>query len=526
RWISDNGVPRYDAEKNFTGYIGSCMDVTESISNQQALRESEERMSLAMDAANLGLWEWDVSKDQLWGTKARLALLGLPTSGAITLEDGLSTVHADDRDRVRRTLKDAARTGEDYHLEYRVVLPDGSVRWTDHRGRCVKGPDGKDLILRGISMDVTERKRAEEEFRMAVEASPSGILLVNETGQIVLVNSHIEELFGYGREELMGRTVEILVPERFAHHHPEHRAKFFAAPTARPMGAGRELFGRRKDGSEFPVEIALNPIETSRGVLILAVVVDISARKRAEEEAQLRRDEINRLMRISLVGEMAGSIAHEVNQPLGAMMANASAGVHFIDRGDVDAQRIREILAAVVADGRRARDVINNVRDTIKKGAVVRPNVALNDIVTNVMHMVEPDAAALSCELRSSLAEHLPTIEADPVQIQQVLINLIGNAFDAMREMPPANRKIEIATQLDDGLVCVTVRDHGPGIGDTGGERLFEQFYTTKEEGLGMGLAIVRSIIQGHSGTIKAENAEGGGARFVFALPVSDKSLE
>jgi len=140
--------------------------------------------------------------------------------------------------------------------------------------------------------------------------------------------------------------------------------------------------------------------------------------------------------------------------------------------------------------------------------------------------MVEPDAAALSCELRASLAEYLPTIEADPVQIQQVLINLIGNAFDAMRDLPSANRKIEIATHQDDGLVRVTVRDHGTGIGDMSGEQLFEQFYTTKEEGLGMGLAIVRSIIQAHSGTIKAENAEGGGARFAFALPVSDRNSE
>src|SRR5207247_1611362 len=159
RWLKDDGVPRYDTQKNFTGYIGSCVDITESISKEQALRESEERMSLAMAAAKLGLWEWNVSKDELWGTKARRVLLGLPASGKIKLEDGLSAVHADDRDRVRQTLKNAARTGEDYHLEYRVVLPDGSVQWTDHRGRCVRGADGNDLVLRGVSMDVTEQKR-------------------------------------------------------------------------------------------------------------------------------------------------------------------------------------------------------------------------------------------------------------------------------------------------------------------------------------------------------------------------------
>ena len=526
RWVSDNGVPRYDDRNNFAGYIGSCVDVTESISNEQALRESEERMSLVIDAANLGLWEWNVSKDELWGSKARRALLGLPTAGKIKLEEGLSAVHVDDRDRVRQTFKDAVRTGENYHVEYRVVLPGGSVRWTDHRGRCVKGVAARDLVLRGISMDVTEQKRAEEKFRLAVEASPSGILLVNQTGQIVLVNAHIEELFGYGREELIGQSVEILVPERFASKHPEYRANFLAAPTRRAMGAGRELFGRRKDGSEFPVEIGLNPIETPDGILVLASVVDISARKRAEEEAQLRRAEINRLTRVSLLGEMAGSIAHEVNQPLGAMMANASAMIHFIDRGHVDAKQLREILSSVVRDGRRASDVIGNIRDTIKKGTAAQKNVALNDIVRNVMHMVQPDAAALSCDLRASLAEHLPTIDADPVQIQQVLINLLGNAFDAMRDISPSKRKVEIATELDAGSVRVSVRDHGLGIGKTSSERLFEQFYTTKEDGLGMGLAIVRSIIQAHSGTISAENAEGGGARFVFGLPAGNGSLE
>ena len=166
RWISDNGVPRYEAQKNFAGYIGSCVDITELLRKEQALRESEERMSLAAEAANLGLWEWNASKDELWGTQARRAFLGLPASEKIKLEDALSRVHVDDRDRVRQTLKDAVRTGKNYHFEYRVVLPDGSVRWTDHRGRCVKGADGKDLVLRGVSMDVTAQKQAQDLFRL------------------------------------------------------------------------------------------------------------------------------------------------------------------------------------------------------------------------------------------------------------------------------------------------------------------------------------------------------------------------
>jgi PAS domain S-box-containing protein len=522
RWISDNGVPRYDAVKNFTGYIGSCVDVTELKSKEQALRESEERMSLAMDAAKLGLWEWNVSKDELWGTQARRMLLGLPASEKIKLEDALSRVHADDRDRVRQMLKDAARTGKDYHHEYRVVLPDGSVRWTEHRGRCVRGADGKDLVLRGVSIDVTEQKRAEEKFRLAVEASPSGILLVNQTGQIVLVNSHIEELFGYGREELLGHSVEILVPERFAGQHPADRAEFLAAPTARAMGVGRELFGRRKDGSEFPVEIGLSPIQTPEGMLVLAAVVDISARKLAEAEAVQRREEVGHLSRVAVMGELTASMAHELNQPLSGIISNASAGQRFIDRGNVDPRELRELLADIVADGRRAGEVIRGIRNMVKKGSQVRHRVNLNDLVTNVVRMVKSDAMLRSCDLDTLLEPDLPSIEGDPIQLQQVLLNLLINAFDAMRDTPLSRRKVVIVTERNgDSAIRASVRDYGTGIAAEARDRLFDHFFTTKPQGLGMGLAIVRSIVESHFGTIASENVEGGGARFHFTLPVS-----
>ena len=520
RWIKDDGVPRYDAKGNFTGYIGSCVDVTESINNEQALRESEERMSLAVDAANLGLWEWNVRKDELWGTKARRALLGLPTSGKIKLEEALSTVHADDRDRVRQTMTDAARTGKSYHFEYRTVLPDGSIRWTEHRGRCLRGADGKDTILRGISMDVTEQRRSEEKFRLAVEASPSGILLVNETGEIVLVNAHMEELFGYGREELIGQSVEILVPEGFARHHPQHRAKFFAAPTVRPMGEGRQLFARRKDGSEFPVEIGLSPIETSEGVLVLAGVADISARKESEAEALRHREELSHLSRVAAMGELTASIAHELNQPLSGITINASTGQRLIDRGDGDLGELRHVLSDIMADARRAGDVIRGIQNMVKKGSSARQRLNLNDLVTDVVRLIIPNAMLHSCELKVLLEPGLPNIEADLVQMQQVLLNLVINALDAIQEAPVGRRKVLIATERTlTGAIRTSVRDYGNGIPEEVRARVFDQFFTTKAKGLGMGLAIVHSIIKSHDGSIVAENADGGGARFYFTLP-------
>jgi signal transduction histidine kinase len=247
--------------------------------------------------------------------------------------------------------------------------------------------------------------------------------------------------------------------------------------------------------------------------------------KQAEEEAHRHREQINRLSRVSLLGEMTASLAHELNQPLSGIVSNASAGMRLIDRGREDPATLREILVDVEADGRRAHDIIHNVRNTIKKGDPTRRRINLNELIANVAHVVRPDAVAYSCEIEISLAEDLPLIEVDPIQIQQVLVNLVSNALDAMRQTPPDRRKVEISTAGNgENEVRLSVRDHGTGIRYEVHERLFDQFFTTKEQGLGMGLAIVRSIVESHGGKIQAENVADGGALFYFTLPVTKKT--
>jgi len=217
---------------------------------------------------------------------------------------------------------------------------------------------------------------------------------------------------------------------------------------------------------------------------------------------------------------MTASLAHELYQPLSGIITNANAGKRLIDRGKEDSETLREILVDVEADGHRAHEIIQDVRNTIKKGEPTRRRINLNELVTNVAHVVRPDALACSCELETSLATDLPLIEGDPVQIQQVLVNLISNALDAMRHTPPGERKGEISTASDgDGKVRLSVRDHGTGIPTEVHERLFDRFFTTKEQGLGMGLAISRSIIEAHGGTLSGENCDGGGACFTVRFP-------
>jgi two-component system, LuxR family, sensor kinase FixL len=406
RWVSDHGVPRHNAQGIFTGYIGACLDLTELLKREEELRQFEERVTLAADMARFGVWEMDVSTQTMWMSDSARSLFQFEPGTVITHKVFQERVHPEDRAFRDAAVEQAMEKQGGYELEYRAMLPDGTVRWIAGRSRCVKDASGNFSRLIGVWADVT-------------------------------------------------------------------------------------------------------------------------ARKVAEKEERRRREEMSRLSRITLLGEMSASIAHEVNQPLSGIMSNASAGQRFIDRGDADISLLREILVDIAADGRRAHDVIRNVRNTMKKGATVREPIDLNFVVMKVARMLQPDIARNFCELETSLAKDLPMIEADPVQMHQVLINLVSNALDAMRDTPASHRKVQVATERDgNASIRVSVRDYGTGIPDGVREQLFEQFFTTKEEGLGMGLTIVRSIIEAHAGAIAAENVDGGGARFYFTLPVAETSSQ
>ena len=491
-------------------------------SSKRTIREFEERVALATEAAHLGVWERDLANNNFWLSDKARELFQFDPSEPVTYRQFRERAHPEDLAASDLARDRAIEMKSYYEHEYRVLLPDGTLRWIAGRARCLLDENGNTARLLGVAMDVTDRKEAQELFQVATEASPSGTLLIDAQGRILLVNAQAEKLFNYWREELIGKPVEVLVPERFATEHVGLRAEFLRAPRARPAGEVGEVSARRKDGTEFPVEIGLNPIQTPHGTLVLATVIDISARKLAEEEARRQREQINLLTRVSLLGEMTASLAHELNQPLSAIITNASAGMRSIDKGKEDPGTLREILVDVEADGRRAHDIIQNVRNTIKKGDPTRRRINLNELVTKVAHILRPDAVAYSCEVETSLAKDLPLIEGDPVQIQQVLVNLVSNALDAMRQTPPSRRKVEISTAGNgENEVRLSVRDHGTGIRAEVHDRLFDQFFTTKEQGLGMGLAIVRSIVESHGGRIVAENVADGGARFHFTLPVT-----
>ena len=328
-----------------------------------------------------------------------------------------------------------------------------------------------------------ETRQAEERFRIVVESAPYAVVLVNADGNVLLVNSQCEKFFGYQGEELVGRPVELLVPERFRSEHPLSRLGLLALPSARPMELGLHLFAGRKDGSEFPVEVGLTPIRTSTAVLFLCIIVDITARKQAEEA----RLELAHASRLSLVGELTASIAHEINQPLGAILSNADAAEMLLDSSPPDLGQVRDILGDIRKDDLRASEVIRSLRALLRKREMESLPVDLNEVSSDVLLLARAESRRRGVRLEFAPADDLPLVRGDKVHLQQVLLNLFFNGMEAMADVPGEKRVTVDITINENGFAEVAVSDTGPGILPARLPRLFDPFFSTKKEGMGRG---------------------------------------
>jgi two-component system, LuxR family, sensor kinase FixL len=254
----------------------------------------------------------------------------------------------------------------------------------------------------------------------------------------------------------------------------------------------------------------------------ICVTIDLSAQKQSDLQLQVQREELARLSRIALMGEMTASLGHELNQPLAAIANNAAAARRFFDRGQMDPAILKQLLADIAAASRRAGEVINGIRGMARKGKSIRSPLNLNAVIADTLRLVRSDILIRETAVVMDFDSRLPDVEADPVQIQQVLLNLIMNALDAVETLPPAERRIIISTRSLEGKSAeVSVRDFGAGLPKDRPDKVFDHFFSTKAEGTGMGLTIVRSIVEAHAGTLVAENVEGGGARFFFRIPAA-----
>jgi PAS domain S-box-containing protein len=394
-----------------------------------------------------------------------------------------------------------------------AVRKDGSEFPVEVGLNPVQTTEGRFVL--GTVLDITERKQAEERFRLAVEAAPSAMVMIDELGEIILVNAETERLFRYGRDELIGKSVEMLVPRRLRGRHPAFRASFANAPSARAMGVGRDLFAMRKDGTEFPVEIGLNPIRTSSGLLVLAAIVDITERKRAEQALEARRRELERsneeLERFAYVA------SHDLQEPL--RMVASYAQLLEREYGNVLDIKGRDYLKYSIEGAKRMQSLIRDllaysrVTTRGRSLALVDANVPLQRALDNLRFLIDEVGA----EVRS---EDLPSVYADETQLVELFQNLIGNAIKFRGDNSPA---IAVSTQAEGDFQRFSVKDNGIGIEPAQAERIFDMFQRLHSRdaypGTGIGLAICRRIVQRVGGRIWVESTGRGGCTFHFTLP-------
>lgn len=371
--------------------------------------------------------------------------------------------------------------------------------------------------------DTDERLNGERYFREVLALLPLATLMLDERGMMVLVNPRAGRLFGYDCDELLGKPVEMLVQTlRF-----ESPASRWADPATLQRSCKflplDDLCARRKNGTEFRADIDLSAFRFEGENVTLAFVVD----KTDRYELRRQRQDLAHLTRVSTMGQLASSLAHELNQPLTAILSNVQAAQRFMAADPIDLAELRDILNDIVQDDYRASEVIRRIRAVVKKGDLEMVPLDLAGVIRDVVALVRSDAIVRGTRVTLDIDPTLPPVRGDRVQLQQVMLNLVLNAFDAMNEVPPVDRTVCVTLKpADSGMVLIAVRDRGHGLTADKLDKIFKPFFTSKPQGLGLGLSISRSIIDMHRGRLWAENNNDRGATFYVTLPLGDATPE
>ncbi|HKB66737.1 MAG TPA: ATP-binding protein [Pyrinomonadaceae bacterium] len=557
-------------------------EIAERKEAEQALRSSEARLKQAQAVAHLGSYDVDVLTGQTRWSDEVFRILGLdPASGSLSRQDFVERIiHPEDRDYAIQRYDQAAREGKLYDLECRVVRPDGSVRFVQSMGEPITSADGIVVRLVGVLLDITERKQIEDNLarlnrtlrtlyqcdQALVHASDEYELLQAVCGILVGVGGLRMTWVGY-RELDAEKTVRPVARAGFDHGYVESIKALWAdnqrgqGPTGTAIRTGKSawtksiqtdssvapwraealkrgygsnlslplmhdgaafgaltLYARESNAfnertSEQYAELANN---LAYGVMALRTREE---RQHAEDALHEAQAELAHVTRVMAMGELTASIAHEINQPLAAVIANANACFRWLANSTPNLDEARDAISRIVRDGNRASDVIGRIRALVKKGSPEKTLLDINESVQEVVSLIQGEIQKKSVILRLELTAGLPRVLSDRVGLQQVILNLVMNGIEAMNSVTDRPRSMVIRScQHEPDQVLVAVQDSGIGIDPQNIAKVFDTFYTTKPQGMGMGLAISRSIIEAHGGRLWAVANEGPGATFQFTL--------
>jgi PAS domain S-box-containing protein len=483
------------------------------------LRSNEGDLALAERAAGLGVWSWDTSSDTAMVSPRGLQLLGFAPDAKPTLAEIHESIEPQDLFQLRQIVA-STRGGpsNEFSAELRLKRPPDEQRWIAVHGQVETDADTRARRLHGVMFDVSDRHRVDSHFQLLVSASPAAMLLVDAEGRIVLANVAAGTVCGCDAGELVGMQVDELVPDRQRGRHGGLRRGFGEAATRRIMSEQREVGLRRTDGEVVPVRVSLNPVSSGGMRFVIAVIEDLRERLAKDRELTRQRDALAHYARVGMMSELSGSLAHELNQPLAAILSNAQASKRFLDRAEPDLAEVGEGLVQIIDSGKRAGEIIRRMRAMLRKDEPQFVPLDLNDVVHDVLRLVHSDLIDHQVAVVQDLADNLPRVRGDRVQLQQVILNLVRNARDAMLGLADG-RQLTLRTRAMPDGVTLQVADVGHGIPDADLERIFVPFVSSKADGLGFGLSLCRSLIEVHGGRIWATNNAPAGATVHLSLP-------
>jgi PAS domain S-box-containing protein len=560
--------PYRDATGKIIGLVGLSRDITQRIEQVEALAESERRYRTLVTSSNVGIYETDKNGLAVYLNPRWAELTGRSAESGEG-QGWVECLHPDDREAVNATFQNSVQTGVPFAMEYRYQTPDGQITWVYGTAVPIRNELGEVTGYLGNVIDISDQKRAlielqlsEERFRRMADSAPVLIWTTTLEGHISYCNRSWLQFTGRTLEEELGHGWLEGV-------HPDDRAECFRAHAAAAATQGEvslEYRLRNADGEYRWMHHTGAPKLLARGEFrgFIGSSFDITDQRRATEtllrakeelehhvaertaalqeanrqlqqllveqarsEEQLQQQQVHlaHVSRLSVMGEMAAGLAHEMNQPLFAIQ-NYTAGILRRWSCPADCRpELREVIQQISQEATRAAVIIRRVREFARKQLGERVSISMNAIVREVLQLLGSELRQHKVEVTLSLAEHLPTVHVDQVQIQQVLVNLVRNALESMVVLPPRLRQVTITTFLGSGDVHCLVQDTGPGISQDVRRRLFEPFFTTKREGLGMGLSISRSIVEAHGGALHAE-ALPTGAAFHFSIPLLEDQAD